>query len=103
MAMSVKVTDLLLLPSGELQPPCIEVIHPETAQPSVQLLDLMGHVANHLAIIFEVMMAYLCGCNVKPFAGLPLGIIEYTEDRQKAFKCRYGYGTRMGDQIVPLG
>ncbi len=100
---SVKVTDILLLRSGELQLPCIEVIHPETAQPSVHLLDLMGHVANHLAIIFEAMMAYLCGCNVQPIAGLPLGVIEYTEDQQKAFKCRYGYGTRIGDQIVPFG
>jgi hypothetical protein len=100
---SVEVTDILLLPSGELQPPCIEVIHLETAQPSVHMLDLMGHFTNHLAIIFEVMVAYLCGCNVQPFAGLPLGIIEYTEDQQKAYKCRYGYGTRMGGQMVPFG
>lgn len=100
---SVKVTDISLLSSGELGPPCAEVIHPETPQASVPLLALMEHIADQLATAFEVMLAHLCGANVQPFAGLPLGIIEYDETQQEAFKCRYGYGTRMGDQIVPFG
>jgi hypothetical protein len=100
---SVKVTDISLLSSGELSPPCAEVIHPETPQASVPLLALMEHIADQLATAFEVMLVHLCRANVRPFAGLPLGIIEYDESQQKAFKCRYGYGTRMGDQIVPFG
>ena len=100
---SVKVTDIALLPTGELNPPSIEVIHPETPQPSVPLLALMEHIADQLATVFEVMLAHLCGANVQPFAGMPLGIMEYDENQQKAFKCRYGYATRMGDQIVPFG
>jgi hypothetical protein len=100
---SVKVTDISLLPSGELSPPSIEVIHPETPQPPVPLLALMEHIADQIATAFEVMLAHLCGANVQPFAGMPLGVIEYNENQQKAFKCRYGYATRMGDQIVPFG
>jgi hypothetical protein len=100
---SVKVTDIALLPSGALNPPSIEVIHPETPQPSVPLLALLEHVANQLATVFEVMLAHLCGANVQPCAGMPLGIIEYDKNQQRAFKCRYGYATRMGDQIVPFG
>jgi len=76
---------------------------PETPQPSVPLLALMEHIADQLATVFEVMLAHLCGANVQPFAGMPLGIMEYDENQQKAFKCRYGYATRMGDQIVPFG
>lgn len=102
-AKSVKVTDIALLPSGLLNPPSIEVIHPETPQPSVPLLALLEHVADQLATVFEVMLAHLCGANVQPFAGMPLGVIEYDKNQQKAFKCRYGYATRMGDQIVPFG
>jgi len=49
------------------------------------------------------MLAHLCGANVQPFAGMPLGVIEYDKNQQSAFKCRYGYATRMGDQIVPFG
>jgi hypothetical protein len=102
-AKSVKVTDIALLPSGELNPPSIEVIHPETPQPSVPLLALIEHIADQLATAFEVMLAHLCGANVQPFAGMPLGVIEYDKNQQKAFKCRYGYASRMGDQIVPFG
>jgi hypothetical protein len=100
---SVKVIDISLLPSGEFNPPTIEVIHPETAQPPVPLLALMERVADQLATVFEVMLAHLCGANVQPFGRMPLSVIEYDKDQQKAFKCRYGYATRMGDQIVPLG
>jgi hypothetical protein len=100
---SVKVADIALLPSGELNPPTVEVIHAETPQPPVPLLALMEHIADQLATAFEVMLAQLCNANVQPFAGMPLGVVEYTEDHQKAFKCRYGYATRMGDQIVPFG
>jgi hypothetical protein len=101
-AKSVKVTDISLLPSGELNPPTIEVIHPQSAQPPVPLLALMERVADQLATVFEVMLAHLCGANVQPFGGMPLGVIEYDKDQQKAFKCRYGYAGRMGDRIVPL-
>lgn len=100
---SVRVTDIALMPSGELNPPTIEVIHPETAQPPVPLLVLMEHIADQLAAVFEIMLAHLCGANVQSFAGMPLGVIEYDENQQQAFKCRYGYGTRMGDQVVPFG
>jgi hypothetical protein len=102
-AKSVKVTDIALLPSGELNAPSVEVIYRETPQPSVPLLTLMEHIADQLATAFEVMLAHLCGANVQPFAGMPLGVIEYDKNQQKAFKCRYGYATRMGDQIVPFG
>jgi hypothetical protein len=100
---SVKVTDILLLQSGELNPPSIEVIHQETPQPSVPLLIIMGYIADQLATVFEVMLAHLCGANIKHSVGMPLGVIEYNENYQKAFKCRYGYASRMGNQIVPFG
>jgi hypothetical protein len=49
------------------------------------------------------MLVHLCGANVQSFAGMPLGVIEYDENQQKAFKCRYGYGSRMCDRNVPFG
>ena len=99
----VAVTDILLLPSGELKPPCVEIMHKETAQSSVPLLALMKHVTDQLAVGFEVMLAQLCSLNVRPFAGMPLGVVQYDEKLQKAFNCRFGYASRMGEQIVPFG
>jgi hypothetical protein len=100
---SVRVTDIALLPSGELNPPTVEVIQPETPQPPVPVLALMELIADQLATAFEVMLAHLCGTKVQPFAGMPLGVVEYDENQRKAYKCRYGYASRMGDQIVPFG
>lgn len=99
----VVVTDIALMPSGELSPPCVEIVHKETAQPSVPLQALMMHMTEQLAVCFEVMLAQLCNLNVKPFAGLPLGVIQYDDRLQKAFNCRFGYASRMGEQIVPFG
>lgn len=100
---SVKVTDIRLLPSGMLSPPTVEVIHPETPQPPVPLLALMEHIADQLATVFERMLAQLCNTNVRPFGGMPIGVVEYIEEHQKIFKCRYGYVAQMGDQMVPFG
>jgi hypothetical protein len=100
---SVRVTDIMLLPSGGLSPPTIEVVHAETPQSPVPLLVLMEHIADQLSGVFEIMLAQLCNMNVRPVAGMPLGVVEYNEDQRKAYKCRYGYATRLGDQIVPFG
>jgi len=99
----VKVTDISLSPSGELNPPSIEVIHPETPQPSMPLLVLMEQIADRLAVVFEIMLAHLCSVNVRTFAGMPLVVTEYDESQQKAFKCRYGYAGQVGNQLVPFG
>jgi hypothetical protein len=40
----------------------------------VPLLALTDRIADQLATAFEVMLAHLCGANVQPFAGMPLGI-----------------------------
>lgn len=100
---SVKVTDITLSPAGELHPPSIEVIHPDTPKPTTPLEAVMSHTIDHLGAISELMMVYLCGCNVQPSAGLKLSIIAYDEDQQDAYKCRYGYGAQIGGQIVPFG
>lgn len=99
----IKVIDILLLPSGELRPPSIEIIHPETPQSSVSLLGLMEQITNQLATVFEIMLVHLCDVNVQSFAGMPLIVIEYDENQQKAFKCRYGYASRIGNKLIPFG
>jgi hypothetical protein len=50
------------------------------------------------------MLAHLCAANVvQSFAGMQLTIMQYDETQQDAYKCRFGYGAQMGDQIVPFG
>ena len=100
---SIKVTDILLLPSGELKPPSIEIIHPKTPLSSMSLLVLMEQIANQLATVFETMLVHLCDANTQLFTNMPIVVIEYNENQQKAFKCRYGYASRLGNMLVPFG
>jgi len=99
----IKITDILLLPSGEFKPPSIEIVHPETPQSPISFIVLMEQITNQLASVFEIMLAHLCGVNVQSFAGMSLVVIEYDENQQKAFKCRYGYASRIGNKLVPFG
>lgn len=95
--------DYALTADATIFPPMIEIKHPETAQVPIPLWDFMQSVTIQLGDIFEIMLAHLAGANVQLFAGMPLGIMEYDENMQKAFKCRYGYCSRMGDRDIPFG
>jgi hypothetical protein len=84
----VEVYDITLLASGQLQPPALEVVHPETPQPLIAVSDFMAQAVEQIAGIFELMLAFLCG---------------YPPNLEKAFGVRYGYGVYDGDRIVPFG
>ncbi|GGF28995.1 hypothetical protein GCM10011611_38850 [Aliidongia dinghuensis] len=99
----VEVQDVTLLPSGELRAPALEIIHPETPQPLMEVSAFMAQAVEQVAGIFELVLAFLCGHAVQPVAGLPLAVVRYTPQQEAAFDVRFGYATRMGDQIVPFG
>jgi hypothetical protein len=83
---SVKVTDISMSPSGELNPPCIEVIHPETPQTSVGLLTMFKHMTDQLGSVFELMIAYLCGLHIQPRGGLQLQVIQIRREPAKSIQ-----------------
>lgn len=99
----VDVFDITLLPSGQLRAPTLEVVHPETPQPLIAVSDFMAHTVEQIATMFELMLAFLCGYNVHPFAGLAIQVVRYPPHLEKAFGVRFGYGTYDGDQIIPFG
>lgn len=99
----VEVFDITLRPSGELRPPALEVIHPETPQPLMAVTDFMVQMVEQVASIFELMLAFLCGYNVQPFSGVAVQVVRYPPDLEKAFGVKFGYGIDNGDQIIPFG
>ena len=66
-------------------------------------LGLMEQIANRLATVFETMLVHLCDANTQLFMDMSIVVIEYNENQQKAFKCRYGYASRLGNKLVPFG
>jgi hypothetical protein len=99
----VEVSDIALSATGQLQPPSIAVVHPETPQPPVNLGELMAYTVKQLGDVFELMIALLCACNVQPFAGMPIQVVQYQPEQQKGFGVRYGYGSIQGDIVIPCG
>jgi hypothetical protein len=97
------VFDVTLLPNNHLRPPSLEIIHPETPHPLMAINSFMAQLIEQIADIFELMLSFLCGYNVQPFAGLHVQVVRYPPDLQKAFGVRYGYGIYNGDQVVPFG
>lgn len=99
----IDVFDVTLLPNRQLRPPSLEIVHPDTPQPLIAIDRFMAEATQQLAGVFELMLCFLCGNNVQPFAGLPLQVVQYPPDLQKAFGVRYGYGMMNGDQVIPFG
>ena len=79
----VEVFDITLQPSGELRPPALEVVHPETPQPLIVVSDFMAQAVEQIAGIFELMLAFLCGYNVQPFAGLAIQVVRYPPNSRR--------------------
>lgn len=98
----VIVRDITLLPSGQLSPPSIEVIHPESPQSPMHITDFMENVIELFVNVSESMLACLCAHNVPPFSGFPVQVIEFTPEQQK-FGVRYGYGMHINGAIIPIG
>lgn len=102
-AHKVDVFDITLMPSGELRPPALEIIHPETHQPLMEVRVFMEQAVEQLASTFELMLAFLCYSNVVPIAGLPIQVVQYPPELAEPFGVRFGYGMYDdSDRIIPF-
>jgi hypothetical protein len=96
------VRNFQLLPDGSLNHPSIEHVHPERPQGPIRAGLFMGQLLEDLTVIFETLLAYLCGhhCAVGHF---PLTVAEFPEDKRTQKHVRFSYAMHLGDQLVPMG
>lgn len=97
------VTDFSLDSKNVLLPPMIEIIHPRTPQKEVSVGVFFRQALQNLVTDVELMMVFLCARHVKSIGGLAVQMIELPSDRRRSEHIRYGYGARLGDQLVPMG
>jgi len=98
----IKINDFKLLPSGQIDPPFVEVVRPDE-QPHKATVTLLGKVADDLVSATEVLMACLCGVNARPFSGISVGVFEFPVEQREFKHQRFYYGTPWGDQIARFG
>jgi hypothetical protein len=96
----IDVRDFSLLPTGEIKPPTIEVVHSETPEPEIPLYNFMEQISESLLNLTELLIAFLCSKNVQNIGGLPVQVGEVPENQRRNTKIRYGYVVWFGDQLV---
>jgi hypothetical protein len=97
----IEVKDFsLLLSSVKIMPPTIEIVHQETPEPRIPLVDFMDQVVDGVLNLTEQLIAFLCSKHVHDIPGLEVQVAEVPENQRVNKKTRFGYVVWFGDQIV---
>lgn len=96
------VADFSLDPMNVVLPPMVEIIHPKTSFNRVPVNTFFTQTLQKIVSLVELMVVFLCSRHVRPVGGFPVQVIELPPQQRKSTHVRYGYGTVIGDQIVPM-
>jgi hypothetical protein len=99
----IQVFDYRLLPSGQIEPPCAEIVRPGEKTEKNTITLLMKKVTDDLVSVAEILMAHLCGANVQPFSGMPIHVVELPLEQRSNKNQRIFYGCLHGEQLVRIG
>lgn len=97
------VKDFSVNSNNVLHPPMIEIIHPRTPQKEMSVGVFFKQTLQNLISTIELMMAFLCARHIKSVGGLAVQVVELPPERRKSKHVRFGYGAKLGDQLVPMG
>jgi hypothetical protein len=87
---------------GTVAPPTIEIHFRTSHQDRCSISWFMEQATKALLDTFEIMIVHMCAKNVQPFAGMPMDIAPLSDDYQKAWHVRFGYGMFYQDgQFAP--
>ena len=96
-------TDFSVDADNNLLPPLVEVVHPNTPQPPVPIVDFMTQVTSNIVDIAELMLVFLCNRHIRPIKGFPVHVHEFPKDHRRTKNVKYGYGIATEDSIIPFG
>ena len=85
-----------------LLPPTIEIIHPRTSLSRVSVNDFFAQTLMNLVRVVELMLVFLCARHVSTIGSFPVQVVEFPQERRRSPHVRYGYGVKIGDEIVPM-
>lgn len=100
---TVHFSDFRLTAEGRVVRPSFSLDHAQTPQPEVPVVVFMKRVEDSLLESFELLLAHLCNAHCQDFGKMPVWVEEMPENWRRNKHVKYGYVTRLGDQIVPFG
>jgi len=99
----IVTTNFGISPENQLLPPLIEVVHPQTPQKPVPIVELMAQMVNSIVNIVEIMLAFLCNRKIQPIAGFPVQVHTFPENQRRIKNVKYGYGVVADNNIIRFG
>lgn len=97
------VKDFSVDAENNLHLPSIEIVHPKTPHPPVQITIFMNQNAHGIVNIVEFMLVLLCNRHIHQIQGFPVQVYEFPEDSRRTENVRYGYGIATANSIIPYG
>lgn len=85
-----------------LLPPTVEIIHPRTPLGRAFVSTFFTETFINLVRVVELMVVFLCARHVSTVGGIPVQVVEFPQERRHSPHVRYGYGARIGSEIVPM-
>lgn len=92
-----------LTPEATIDPPMIELKHPDTPQQKIRITSFMEQLGTQLVDVFETVIFQMCQNNMGHIGGLECGIMEIPLERRRHRDTKFGYAVRLNGQWQLLG
>jgi hypothetical protein len=96
------VLDFKMTATAQIASPMIEVIHPDTPEPEIPLLDFMHQMLASILLVGEQLMAFLASTHVTPGWEDKVGVVDFPEGQRRHPHVTYYFAMNMGGTLVAM-
>jgi hypothetical protein len=97
------VSDFKITSAARIEPPTIEIVHPETPEPKIELAVFMFGMVESLMRAGEQLMAFLASSHVTPSLRNSIVVFDFPVEERRNPQVRFYFAMDMGGRMVPLG
>jgi len=99
----IAVTNFEMNPNGEVWPPTLEIVHPETPEPKIEVGLFMRDVLKSTLSVGENLMAFLASTNMAPDWSKHTIVMEFPPEKRRIRHVKYYYAMNFGGEMQPVG
>jgi len=99
----IVITNFILNANNEVWPPVLEIIHPQTPEPTIDVGVFMRDVLNSTLSAGENLMAFLASTNMLPDWKERAMVMEFPPEKRRNPHVKYYYAMNLGGEMCPIG
>jgi hypothetical protein len=89
--------------SGEVWPPVLEIVHPETPEQTIEVAFFMRDVLNCTLSAGENLMAFLASTNMQHDHRQHTMVMEFPPEKRRSPHVKYYHAINLGGEMCPIG